>query len=1273
MNWPLGFWPEHELPFFYLKGVIMANGTGHNEVKFSRLKKPLAMLIQAAVISSLSLSPETLLAAGPNQPQVPDWAKEFYGPVTFRLMDDPVYAEKNGILGGLLSELNNSKALLKSKQDSLAQKNQAKQQKVNELDTTQKSLDAKNDKLNKNTSEIQTLNAEVTALENAIGLHTGNIRIKENELITLNNVLNPFKEQLAEATQSRNERQNAYNNALAACQQRGDTADCTDDAAVIVAKHHLDRAKERVQYLSEQVAHYDQLVKDAQQSIANSQQTIATSRTSKEQKQARVTTLTAENAKLRDEIPVLITNIGELTRAIDKLNGEATILATDVTRIGGIVAQQEVSYANEQNLFKKIEQQLIEDVLSANRMGYAKARSDGQRDGIEVARIVGDDLGERQGKSEGTSRGVAEGRARELQRGREAGEQEGTAQGRLDGVNQGQTKGREEGHRQAGAKEGQAAGITRAEASDAAQVGRRLGAQVGVQRAKVEGERRGRATGENEAINFMENRSLSQQVVRGPFAGTFANPNLPAFPGARGTYRNDESGHSRRIIRMAYIAGYSVGYDRAAEEVYYANIEQIFTESYQRFYQASYAAAVNSAYPEAFRAGREEQFRRSYDREYQVTYNSNFEATRAQSLANPDRNSSVYKNAFKTTEGASFETRYVQIKDQNLEVAASETFNQNIAQETEMARMRRLNEVKDLYSKFPVVKFQSANITDIGIELVGINDSIVMPGESIAHNITLTNYSDVEAKNLTLSNAQGEKFTIDQVPARSTVTLLGIGRTVLDQKAKLGKSYNIVTSLKMDLTSNELAIQGRHFENSGAGLLKGSMSSTVTAQLPVQVGSLALTNPLILNHPSQLVAQLQNISSRSISGPITVRLDSSAGRGIISRTFKDLDTLTAQATINDAEVLIDRQEMIFQDVDFSLAIYKNGVLLGYLSNVARDYVKANYIEKAGAPVVVVNSLSRFGRDFFKDVANELGGLDRLSVLDMAGGQFHQEILDRRLNGKTVLIVNDREASVVGNLENLLKSKNVLVGFISNERSRGSLTDARSRLAGLRASTSIPFQLNGKTVSVVSTAPVVNDELDGQVSLVELDISDLDSLAALEQTLKLSADQLIDRIAKRVTSDSFFRTSEETLALLKTAGLRNLEEAEVLADAYDKSKGARRFLFFKLRDKSMLERVKEDNTLFVNKLRAKLDSASGEEKIGLALAAYAIKDATMNALEGEYGFVKALRKFRNAYDSSFDKLTDKAEKVLKAAIKGMKKPHKQAEEKAQDYRPYPAFN
>ncbi|MEK6625448.1 MAG: hypothetical protein AABY86_10795 [Bdellovibrionota bacterium] len=824
----------------------------------------------------------------------------------------------------------------------------------------------------------------------------------------------------------------------------------------------------------------------------------------------------------------------------------------------------------------------------------------------------------------------------------------------------------------AGTKEGEAAGLARAESSDAAQVGRRLGLQEGVQQARVEGERRGRGAGEAEAIQQMENRPLSSEVVRGPFAGTFANKlNLPAFPGARGNYRNDESGHSRRIIRLAYIAGYSVGYDRAAEEVYYANIEAIYTEAYNRFYQVNYQAAVNQAYPDAFRQGKDEQYKKAWQREYDIYFRQTFEAARADSLARPDRNSAVYKNAYKAKETLAFETRYRAIKDASAANAARETFNQNIAAETEKARQRRLQEVVEIYQRFPVVKFQSGNLTDIGNEMVGINDNIYMPGESIAHNVTLTNYSDVTAKGISLITGAGEKFALPELPAHSTVTVLGGGKSLLDPKAKLGKAYTISALLKMDLTSSEAAIQGRHFESTAQNILKAQISAQITAQLPVQITGLNLSNPLILNHPSQVVAQLQNISSRTISGPITLNLDSSAGRSVFTQTYANLDTLAAQATLNQAEVLINRPEMVFQELDFSLSIYKNGVLLGTIANAARDYVKAPYTERAGRPVVVLNSSGRFSREFFKDIAGDLGGVDQISILDLAGGAFHQNILERQLSGKTVYVINDRTNSIVPLLDKALNTKNIMFAFVANETNRGALDEAQGRLEHLKHATKIPFDLDGQIVQILSTSPEVVSDLSASTSLIEVDSQNLALVSKLDSLLKLTADELLNEIARRVSAEGYFSANSETKMLLKVAGLRNLEEAETLADVYDHSLGARHFLFFKLRDKSYLKRVKEDPNLFVNRMKAKLDSVAQNEKLGIALAAYAVQNASQEALDGEYGFAKAIRKMRKAYEKSFDGLLDKAEKILKAQLKNISKPHKKAAEQANAFRPFPS--
>ena len=178
--------------------------------------------------------------------------------------------------------------------------------------------------------------------------------------------------------------------------------------------------------------------------------------------------------------------------------------------------------------------------------------------------------------------------------------------------------------------------------------------------------------------------------------------------------------------------------------------------------------------------------------------------------------------------------------------------------------------------------------------------------------------------------------------------------------------------------------------------------------------------------------------------------------------------------------------MVFQELDFSLSIYKNGVLLGTIANAARDYVKAPYTERAGRPVVVLNSSGRFSREFFKDIAGDLGGVDQISILDLAGGAFHQNILERQLSGKTVYVINDRTNSIVPLLDKALNTKNIMFAFVANETNRGALDEAQGRLEHLKHATKIPFDLDGQIVQILSTSPEVVSDLSASTSLIEVD-------------------------------------------------------------------------------------------------------------------------------------------------------------------------------------------
>jgi hypothetical protein len=1219
----------------------------------------------AAMVTSslLAFSPDAVLAQ--NQPR-PDWAREFYGPVTFRLLDDPVYRDKYTILQGMLDEMSTTKKLLSDKQKSLASKNATKQEKVTELGTSQTSLADKNAKLKSNREELKTKEAEIQSADNAVIGSTAIIRVKENEIITLNNSLQPFKDQLIEAQNAKSERQTAYDNALQVCRDRNDGAVCSDDPAVIVAKHHLDRAKERVTFLSEQVAHYDQLLKDAIKAKQDAQTTITVETDKKEKAVARITAINTENTKLTTDVDGLIRQIGLLSTELDKLSGEITTLSTDVSRISVIVTQQEVGFANEKNHFDKLEVQLIEDLLSANRMGYGNSRTHGSQDGIEVARRTGDSLGERDGRTQGAAKGEQDGRARDFTRGQAEGETNGAREGTAAGREQGVREGQAEGFRMAGAQEGEASGLQKAEASDASQVGTREGNQSGLSTAQRDGLSRGQGIGESEAIREAESASLNPSIIRGPFAGTFnSQVKLPAFPGATGTYRNDESGHSRSIIRLAYIAGYSMGYDASAAETYNANIGPIYQEAYQRNYNTSYSAMVNREYQDSFRQGKERQFQAAYDREYRAIYQQVFPVAKEDARKNPDRRNSTFINAFKTSESSSYDRRYGQIREQSRTTAHQNVYAQNIAGETEKARQVRKAQVLDLYSKFPVVKFEASSTNDLGIRGVAASDSVYQPGEDVGLNTVIINYGQREAVGLKATTAAGETFNLPSIPGRSVVTLQGIAKTAIAANAREGSQASLDFSITGQVESSEQAIQGRHFVDLRGKVLARATHRQAVA-FPFQVTELRSTRPLVLGETTAIQTSIMNKSGRPYEGKIDLELDTSMGKGAVSKPFAGLTGLSGQTSVADAQILIDNGDLLYSDLEFSIAVRQNGVLLGYLSRSGRDYLRVPYVAKVGAPVVVFNSSTQVAREQVKELASAVGGADRVSILDLSAGDQYQLMLDREMKGKTLLVLDNGNSGVAERLEEVAKTQGTFIVALKDRSGASAMAKMRRSLNAFSIATDFKFAQERQKSLIVSTNTTLRSELKHKVSAVEVSLTDLEDTLPLQTTLKLSTQDLVAKAARDITKESFLTASAETKLLVKTIALRNIEEALALDEAYENSKGARRFLFWKLRDKAIPARVEKDDSLVIGQLRLAL---KGENALAIALLSKAIQSATMTVLEGDTEEEEALGKMRKAYKSELKGLVKDAEKLLKKQPNG-KDLINRLESMNSSYAPYP---
>ncbi len=1200
-------------------------------------KLNLASLLFSSIIS---MSPETVIAE-----TRPDWAREFYGQVTFRLLDDPVYRDKYVILNGILEEMNSTKRLLTEKQQTLSAKNSTKQQKVNLLATTQTSLAAKTSKLKSNNDELKLKESQITGAGSAILAATSMIKIKDNELITYANVLKPFKDELANARTALAERQAIYDSALQACRDHAAGTACTDAPAVIVAKHHLARAKERIQYLTEQIAHYDQLVTDATHAKQSAQTTMSTERTKKDQAIARMAAINTENANLTNDISTLIQTLGTLSNELDKLSGEITVLSSDVGRLSSIVAQQEVGFTNEQNHFDKLEIQLIEEILSANRIGYSNSRSHGSQDGIEVARRTGDGLGEQHGLSQGALKGQQDGRSREFTRGAAEGETIGQQEGAKAGYEQGVSEGQTEGFRMAGAQEGQASGLVKAEASNASQVGSREGSQSGLQAAQRDGLARGSQIGEAQAIRDAESVPLSPSIIRGPFAGTFQSQvRLPRFPGATGQYRNNELGNARSIIRQAYISGYSIGYDAAAAETYNANIGAIYQAAYTRFYNLSYQSTVSREYQDSFRQGREIQYQTSYNREYRVQHQQTFWVAKEDARKNPDRRNSVFTNAFKTTETSAYDRRFGEIREDHRQQNHGNVFNQNIEAETNKARQIRKAQVLSIYAQFPIIKFESSSILDNGIRGIAAGDSVYQPGEEVSLNNVLVNYGSKEATGLKLTTSTGESFNLPSIPGRSVITLQGAGKSNISATAPEGSQETLEFSLIGQLDSGEQTIQGRHYANLAEKLIAKSTHKK-TVQFPFQVSELRSNSPLVLGETANIKVSMFNKSSRAYEGKIDLELETSLGRGIVAKDFNTVSHIGHTLSAQDAQIQVKDSNLLYTDVDFSIAIRQNGVLLGYATRSGRDYLRVAYVARPNMPVAVFNSSTAAAREQIKDLAASLGGADRISVLDLSASDRYQDILDRDMKGKTLLVLDNGSQHVSEKLKEAVQTQATFIVMLQDRDGKSGLRKLISSLDSSLLVSAVHLTNDGHRSYVYSTNPVIAGSTKQKVSIVETSLNDLEDTLKLQAILKLTTLELMAKLNSEMTRENYVNPNASLKLLVKTIALRNIEEAVTLDDLYDKSKGIRRFLFWKLRDKSILARVQKDDTLIIGALRNALKSGL----LATALIAKAIQEATMKILEGDVDQPEALNKMRKAYKRELKDLVQGADKLLKAAL------------------------
>lgn len=1159
-----------------------------------------------------------------------DWRTEFIGQLNFQLIDDPIFASQYQTLKNLEAELIRTQQILSDKKKQLDSTVAGKNIKVAELSKQQKDLDAKNKSKTDSEKEKKLQETKVESLSNSILANQNIIKVQQEEVQKLTQEFNFWKGELDNAILSVTAKQTQLDNTMAACQAADPTADCTQNRDVVYAREMLNQAVQRKNYLQTQFNAVDNRMKDANAKIAQANADITQATTDKTAAVKKIADLEAAIAKLGQEIPVLISSMGVLTEEIKNLSSIEVGLIDDVKRIQSIESSQGASFMAAKSNFDKMQQDLIDQILAFNHAGFDKANQDGAQEGIEIANNLGGSLGNNQGQAAGLQKGEADGRARDYQIGAQQGEGDGARDGKLAGAKAGDLEGKQAGFKTAGDKEGQASGINKALASDASAVGTNQGNQAGMQRASATGAIEGKKQGEAQAISSLENRTLGNIFVNGQFSGTFQQA-MPGFPGVQGKYFNNNVNNSRKVLRDAFAAGYTMGYASSAEKVYYANVQQIFNQAYQVAYKNSYDAAFGRTYEDSIRQGRGQQYENAFNREYKLAHADTYKQSFDAAINNPDRQGSIFINAFKTTEASAYNAKYQEIKDRSYGVAEQNTFNNNVGAQTDKARLERLAQVTKIYQNFPILKFVSSQVDDMGIRGVAANDDFFMPGEEMIHDVVIANYGDVAANGVKVALKTGEIFTLPSIPGNSLVTVRGGAKEKVSVTALPGAVIATNLVVKFGLTSSEKQIQGRHFANSSDGTVNSGDAKNIKVDYPLAVSELRFAEALVINKEIGIKATVVNRSQKDFS-TVKLELDSSMGRGVITNSFTDIGFIDQSASKADATIKVTDDNRAFDDVDLSLTLSINGVVVGKLEKAAKEVVKVPFKNITGAPVIVFSSRSVEAREDFKDLANELGGMDRISILDLSGFTENQATLDSKLSGKTVLVVEGAGDSVLGRLNGLFKTPKVFVGFLGERGNENVLNRAKSAVGNLRDATIMGLEVNRTKMKVLSTSPILVEGLGQKVSATEFKMSSLEEALSLAESLKLSDDALLDAITAKVSKETMLSKEEKAVLLTKVLGMRVLEDvAQINTGFLTADKRRER--------KDWKKRMSEDQSLIVAKIAAKLEKGSKDEKIAISLASIPVQHGTEAIVENS-NLEKKIKKAAINATEDFQKQADK---------------------------------
>jgi hypothetical protein len=832
--------------------------------------------------------------------------------------------------------------------------------------------------------------------------------------------------------------------------------------------------------------------------------------------------------------------------------------------------------ATAEQSFRAYRQRLIAQILEANNLGAAESAADADVEGTEIAKITGGRFGLNDGRFQGLKAGERDGRKRDYERGLAQGRLEGKKDGERDGRVKGKETGLARAYKKVGKQEGDKAGINRANKSDASSVGKAQGDRDGTAKAKTDGQSIGFEQAEGQVIREYEQKSLKDMTLQGPYAVQY-NRNLPPFPGVNRKYFNPTPNFRKNLLKSAYLEGYRVVYNGEVRRSYDLKVASFYDKAFTRGYEESYSQSYNLNYADSFERGKSE----SYPSAYQSGYDQGFAAANEEFFQsgqrNPNRSSKEYKDAFKLADGLAYDKQYEKIRSASYDENKKKTYDRLIQGEISKNKAIRVRSARKTYQDHAVIKVESINTVDAGINGVGQFDQISQPGEGQSVEVVIANFGQKATKKLSII-VDGKSFNLPSIPAGSKVLAKGHAQYLVPSNAGIGSSVNTMISVAADIQASDSLVK-RHF--SSASLVK-QQKLDYTIKYPVVLGALFLQTPVLIGESLNLGLDLSNISSKTLSDQLSIKMDTNHGSNLIVQALPQINRLQGTRTVSGAKLKVSDASKVLEDLVIDITLTQKGVVIGKMTSRPFVIKKVNAISKSKV-ILAIDSDSNTDRMRAKRVLAQKG-LNAYDLYDVSLDR--NAIALTNLNKQRFLMlsaVNSSKAAIFKKLEN--KKQNLF--FFLND-GRDSFVSSVKSLPQFELAGAVKLGKHPHTVIGLGATETIHWNRLLAISINELDEMDKDLFAKLQ----LTDDELISLMIGGIGKKNVLAVNRKVRALTDPFMIK------AFLDTYTLNAGTR---------KSSSYLIKVDHPNFIlKKVQNFIRNGSKQQKVAFGLIFEPIK-------------------------------------------------------------------